>query len=146
MGIGGDDVSPSISALLPAYRSQHVLMKDLTQPQRILAVLQSVQRGDHDIPEEYIRRHPTGDGLSGRYMKRVMFLSECNARMSEMNTAHRALHGVDLIETSEKSRDEHGFAFHRLKPGGLVLSPIAAAAERCRRFDLELPSEQVFAI
>jgi hypothetical protein len=39
-----------------------------SQQQKILDVLQSL-RGEHDIPEEYIRRHETGDGISSRYFK-----------------------------------------------------------------------------
>jgi hypothetical protein len=41
-----------------------------TQQQRIVEVLQSL-RGDHDIPEECIRRHSTGDGVRSCYSKQV---------------------------------------------------------------------------
>ena len=41
----------------------------LTQQQKILSGLQSLQSGDHHIPEEYIRRHKSGDGISARYFK-----------------------------------------------------------------------------
>jgi hypothetical protein len=110
-----------------------------TQQQRILAVLQSLQSADHTIPEEYIRRHKTGDGVSARYFKQVLLVSECNGRISELRSK-----GID-VETS-KEKDQYGFAYHRLKPEGVVLSPIAAAAERCRRFDAGLPAEEVLAV
>jgi hypothetical protein len=110
-----------------------------TQQQRILAVLQSLQSDDHNIPQEYIRRHATGNGVSARYFKQVLLVSECNGRISELRSK-----GYD-IETS-KEKDCYGFAYHRLKPEGIVLSPIAAAAERCRRFDAGLPAEQIFAV
>jgi len=80
-----------------------------TQQQRILATLEAVVAGTHDIPEEYIRRHPQGDGISARYFKRVLFISECNGRISELRSK-----GYE-IETS-KEKDACGFAFHRLAP------------------------------
>lgn len=78
-----------------------------TQQQRILQTLQALQSGDHDIPEIYIRRHPSGDGVSARYFKQVLFISECNGRISELRTK-----GYE-IETS-KAKDEYGFVYHRL--------------------------------
>jgi len=33
-----------------------------SQQQRILAILEAIRSGDHHIPEEYLRRHPSGDG------------------------------------------------------------------------------------
>jgi hypothetical protein len=57
-----------------------------TQQQRILAVLQSLQAGDGTIPEEYLRRHKTGDGVSARYLKHVLKISECNGRVSELRS------------------------------------------------------------
>jgi hypothetical protein len=77
-----------------------------TQQQRVLEVLQSL-RGDHDIPEEYIRRHPQGDGVSARYFKQAMLISEVNGRISELRGK-----GYE-IETSTE-RDRYGFAYHRL--------------------------------
>jgi hypothetical protein len=82
---------------------------DGTQQERILAVLRAVQSGEHEIPEQYIRRHPSGDGVSARYFKQVLFISECNGRISEL----RALgHEID---TSEQ-KDPYRFVYHRLKP------------------------------
>ena len=83
-------------------------MKRLTQQQRIITVLQSLQTGDHHIPEEYLRRHKSGDGVSARYFKQVLLVSECNGRTSELRSK-----GHD-IETS-KLKDAYGFAYHRLK-------------------------------
>lgn len=80
-----------------------------TQQQRILATLEALQSGKHDIPEQYIRRHPSGDGVSARYFKQVLLVSECNGRISELRSK-----GHD-IETSTV-RDECGFVFHRIKP------------------------------
>lgn len=84
-------------------------MKKPTQQARILATLEALQSGQHDIPEQYIRRHPTGDGVSARYLKQVLLVSECNGRISELRSK-----GHD-IETSTV-RDEYGFVYHRLKP------------------------------
>jgi hypothetical protein len=62
------------------------------------------------------RRHKSGDGLSARYFKQVMLISEVNGRISELRSK-----GYD-IETGNV-KDEHGFAYYRLKPG---------KAARCR--------------
>jgi hypothetical protein len=81
-------------------------MQRKTQQQRVLEVLKSLS-SEHDIPEEYIRRHPTGDGVSARYFKQVMLISEVNGRISELrNKGH-------VIETSTE-RDRYGFVYHRL--------------------------------
>jgi hypothetical protein len=66
-----------------------------TQEQRILATLQAVAAGKHDIPEEYIRRHPQGDGVSARYFKQQLLISECNGRISELRSKGH------VIETSQ---------------------------------------------
>ena len=78
-----------------------------TQQQRVLAVLQSLH-GQHDIPEEYIRRHPTGDGVSVRYFKRVLWITECNGRISELRGK-----GYNIQSSSE--RDAYGFVYLRLE-------------------------------
>jgi hypothetical protein len=78
-----------------------------TQQERILRALQALATDTHDIPEEYLRRHPEGDGVSARYFKHVMFISECNGRISELRSK-----GYD-IETSEV-KDDYGFAYQRL--------------------------------
>jgi hypothetical protein len=109
-----------------------------TQQQKILGVLQSPQSDNHQIPEEYIRRHSTGNGVSARYFKQVLLVSECNGRSSELRSK-----GYD-IETS-KEKDRYGFAYHRLKPARAVLSPIAYAAQKSRRFDAGLPANEIFA-
>ncbi|TQF41150.1 hypothetical protein UNPF46_08495 [Bradyrhizobium sp. UNPF46] len=77
-----------------------------SQQQRILEVLQSL-RTQHDIPEDYIRRHETGDGISSRYFKQVMLISEVNGRISELRGKGY------VIETSE-AEDRYGFKYHRL--------------------------------
>jgi hypothetical protein len=110
-----------------------------TQQQRIVAVLQSLQAGDHNIPEEYLRRHPSGDGVSARYFKHVMKISECNGRISELRGK-----GYD-IETG-KVDDEYGFSYHRLKPEVAQLSPRQRAHAMCELFDANAPSEQIFAV
>lgn len=69
----------------------------------------------------------------------MLLVSECNGRISELRSK-----GYD-IETS-KGKDKFGFAFHRLRPEGPLLSPTAAAAEMCRRFDAGLSAEQIFAV
>jgi len=79
----------------------------LTQQERILAVLRQVRNGDHEIPAEYIRRHHTGDGISSRYLKRVLWITECNGRISELRSQGY------VIETSAE-KDAYGFAYHRL--------------------------------
>jgi hypothetical protein len=53
-----------------------------SQQGRILEVLQSL-RTQNDIPEEYIRRHETGDGISSRYFKQVMLISEVNGHVCQ---------------------------------------------------------------
>jgi hypothetical protein len=82
-----------------------------SQQQRILEVLQSlrgeVAEGNHAIPEEYIRRHETGDGISSRYFKQVMLISEVNGRISELRAKGY------VIDTST-AEDRYGFKYHRL--------------------------------
>ncbi|HEY9713624.1 MAG TPA: hypothetical protein V6C72_09145 [Chroococcales cyanobacterium] len=78
-----------------------------TQQERILDVLQAVRSGHHDIPEEYIRRHESGDGISTRYFKQVMLISEVNGRISELRSKGY------VIETSGVE-DRYGFKYHRL--------------------------------
>jgi hypothetical protein len=75
------------------------------QQQRILAVLEAVGSGKHDIPAKYIRRHPRGDGVSARHFKQVMLISEVNGRISELRSKGYR------IETSSD-----GFRYHRLRP------------------------------
>ena len=83
------------------------MTKKPTQQQRILAVLQQLRDGTLDVPEEFLRRHPTGDGTGTRYFKQVMLISECNGRISELRGKGH------VIETSEVT-DRHGFTYHRL--------------------------------
>lgn len=82
-------------------------MAKQTQQQRILAMLLVVRNRDHDIPEEFLKRHQDGDGISSRYFKQVMLVSECNGRISELRSKGY------VIETSE-AKDKYGFAYHRL--------------------------------
>jgi hypothetical protein len=78
-----------------------------SQQQRILDVLTSPS-GGNDIPEEYLRRHETGHGISSRYFKQVMLISEVDGRISELRSKGY------VIETSA-TEDRHGFKYHRLK-------------------------------
>jgi hypothetical protein len=87
-------------------------MAEKSQQQRILDMLRVVRGGEHDIPGDFLRRHDKGDGLSTRYFKQVMLISECNGRISELRAKGY------VIETSE-AEDEYGFKYHRLvlEPG-----------------------------
>jgi hypothetical protein len=105
-------------------------MKRPTQQERILAVLQSLQTGQHNIPDEYLRRHSSGDGVSARYFKQVLLVSECNGRISELRSK-----GYD-IETS-KGKDRYGFAYHRLKAQTTPERLVAL-------FDAGAPAEAIF--
>ena len=67
-------------------------MKQPTQQEKILKVLEDAN----------------GEWVSARVFKRDLWISECNARISELRR-----NGYN-IETGEK--DEYGFAFHRLEP------------------------------
>jgi hypothetical protein len=58
-------------------------MKHRTQQERILDVLRSLQTDDCNIPQEYLRCHKSADGISARYFKLVMLISETNGRISE---------------------------------------------------------------
>lgn len=89
----------------------------MTQKEKILDVLLKVRSGDHDIPEEYIRKHPDGDGISSRYFKQVMLISECNGRISELRSQ-----GHD-VQTS-KVKDVYGFVYHRLPPEGKTVAEL----------------------
>jgi hypothetical protein len=82
-----------------------------TQQQRILAVLEAVRDNTHTVPDEYIRHHSTGNGVSARYFKQVMLISEVNGRLSELRAKLR-LRGMTIESSSEK--DRHGFAYQRL--------------------------------
>lgn len=84
-------------------------MKTAGQKERILKVLEDLQLGNTGIAEEYLRRHKTGIGVSARYFKQVMLISECNGRISELRAKGHE------IETS-REKDHYGFSFHRLKP------------------------------
>jgi hypothetical protein len=83
-------------------------MKNPMRRQRILAVLQQLRDGTLDVPEEFPRRHPTGDGISARWFEQVMLISECNGRISELRSKGH------VIETSEAT-DQFGFMYHRLR-------------------------------
>ena len=79
-------------------------------------VLRAVLSGNHEIPDDFIRHHETGDGVSTRYFKQVMLISEVNGRISELRGKGHE------IETSAE-RDEYGFAYHRLRPAQKAESP-----------------------
>jgi biotin operon repressor len=85
-----------------------------TQQERILKLLKAIQSGGHKVPEEYLRRHPSGDGVSARYIKQVMGITEANGRISELRGK-----GYE-IETS-KQKDVFGFAYHRLAPTTITM-------------------------
>jgi len=82
--------------------------KNPTQQQKILLILEQLRDGTLDVDESFIRRHPSGDGLSARYLKQVLLISEANGRISELRAK-----GYD-IQTSQV-KDRYGFAFHRLR-------------------------------
>jgi hypothetical protein len=108
-------------------------MKRIPQRQIVLNVLRSVQRRQHNIPEEYIRHHNTGDGVSARYFKQVLFISEVNGRISELRS------NGQVIETSLE-RDDHGFAFHRLQPVSVREQHLRDAKAACEAFDRYHPT------
>lgn len=89
-----------------------------SQRARILKVLMDLRGGKlTDIPGEYIKRCeklPNGvcrDGISSRYFKHVMKISECNGRISELR-ADLIPKGWDI--QSSDSEDAHGFKYQRL--------------------------------
>lgn len=86
-------------------------MKHQSQGQRILAVLEAACDDVLDIPEGFILRKPEGVYVSGRYFKREMWISECNARISELR-AKIALDGRAIEVADEK--DIFGFSYHRI--------------------------------
>lgn len=96
-------------------------MAEPSQKTRILKVLENLRAGVSDVPEEFIRRHPDGDGISTRYFKRVLWISECNGRISELRDDLRTK-GLTIESTDEK--DAYGFAYQRLtalQPSQLTL-------------------------
>jgi len=100
-----------------------------TQQQRILAILEAVRSNDHDIAEEYLRRHPTGHGISARYFKQAMLISETNGRISELRTA---LQNKNLTIESSTVKDAYGFRYQRLRelPDGLTTQKRAETKKR----------------
>jgi len=74
-----------------------------------LKVLEDLRDRTLQVSEEYIHRHSTGDGISARYFKQVMLVSECNGRISELRGK-----GFDI--ESSKEKDKFGFVYHRLAP------------------------------
>lgn len=82
-----------------------------SQKQKILQVLEDLRGGICEVPEEFIRRHSDGDGISTRYFKRVMWISECNGRISELRDDLR-LKGLTIESSDEK--DAYGFVYQRL--------------------------------
>jgi hypothetical protein len=54
---------------------------------------------------------PDGDGISTRYFKQVMLVSEANGRISELRNELRKI-GLDIESSTEK--DAYGFAYQRL--------------------------------
>ena len=109
-------------------------MKKPTRQQRILVVLQSLQSDNYTIPEEYIRRHETGDGVSARYFKQVLLVSECNGCISELRSK-----GYDIEMSKEK--DRYGFACHRLRPANAPMTRadhLKIAAEAIKMFNAQV--------
>jgi hypothetical protein len=106
-----------------------------TQQQRILAILEAIRSGDHDIPDEYLRRHPSGDGISARYFKQVMLISETNGRISELRAD---LEKKNMTIESSSVKDAYGFRYQRLKELRSVYTRdeiLAAAKEAVAEFD-----------
>ena len=108
----------------------------VTQQQRILDTLTAAHDGTLKIDPCYIRKHPDGDGVSTRYFKQVLLISEANGRISDLRAKLR-LQGMDI--ESSKETDEHGFRFQRLRY--LAERPLTRAeilkanAENVRAFD-----------
>lgn len=81
----------------------------LTQKQKVLKTLEAVRSGDHNIDEQYLFRHDGGDGVSSRFFKQVMFLSEVNARVHELQED-----GFKIV-SSKTHKDPFGFVYYRLE-------------------------------
>ena len=81
-----------------------------TQEQRILATLQAVAAGKHDIPEEYIRRHPPAS--AGRRCERALL--QTAASYQRMQRPHKRAEVKGPRHRDEPGNDAHGFAYHRL--------------------------------
>lgn len=109
--------------------------RQTSQKIKILRVLQTLDERN-DVPAEYMRFHASGNGVSARYFKRVLFISECNGRISELRAS-----GHD-IETST-ARDEHGFVYHRLKPQPNRAQFLRDAADECEKFENYQPTTNV---
>jgi hypothetical protein len=60
-------------------------------------------------PSSTIRHDPDGDGVSARYFKQVMLISEVNGHISELRSK-----GFEIESSTE--RDCYGFVSHRLGP------------------------------
>jgi hypothetical protein len=69
-----------------------------TQQERILKALEELRDGTLNVPAEFIREHPDGNGISARYFKHVMLISECNGRISKLHGKGRD------IKTSKRER------------------------------------------
>ncbi len=83
-------------------------MKKLTQGQIILDVLQRLQVGASKVPKLYLKKDSDGDYVSARYFKHVMYISECNGRLSELRRS-------GFLTESPEERDPYGFSYHRLQ-------------------------------
>lgn len=77
----------------------------LTQHEKILDTFEHPER----VPQEYVKSDATGVWVSARYLKRILWITECNGRISELRAK-----GHEIKTHHEK--DEHGFAYHRLIP------------------------------
>ena len=62
----------------------------------------------HEQAETAIRHHETGDGISSRYFKQVMLISEVNGRISE-------LRGKGYVIDTSEAEDRYSFKYHRLR-------------------------------
>lgn len=66
-----------------------------------IKVPRAIRSGHHDLPDEYIRRHQSGDGVSTRHIKQVMVISELRSESYNIATGDR--------------EERYGFKYHRLE-------------------------------
>jgi hypothetical protein len=73
-----------------------------TQQERILSVLRVVRSSVHEVPEEYVRRRPDGDGVSVRNFKREPFPPR-TSRTSRTVGSRAAVKGIADIKWPDLS-------------------------------------------
>lgn len=99
-----------------------------TQHEKVLSMLKAVRAGTHNVPEEYMLRSQSGAGISSRYFKQVMFISEVNARVHELQRK-----GYQ-IRSSTHHKDRHGFIYYRLEADAKV--EVQSATEPEKKYEV----------